>query len=299
MQTVAAKANQLSLFVVQEAVSKSALLLFRDIVGLSKRTGYGFINTIHSLVKLLGRDISERRLWQLIAELKAAGWISWESIRRRGERGIKFAPLVRLPKQTRGRFAPRAGRVSEPALPVVQGPFSCPEVAPSIALSNAKSCTLDRGTPLKTSPVGTKDDNRTSAKNEALTESPEAAVAVSLLENVVSSHEAQELARESVKLGLSKEQIERVLASYKAQITNIHNRGAWLRRALQRGYNPPSAPATHSSEINPIENAKRITRADLRPEEIRPTVQPGADLLAASRIPALSRILSKRKSEAK
>lgn len=247
MATATTHPNQLSLFVVQEAVSKSALLAFRTITNLARRTGKGFVKCFPTLADMLG--VSERRAWQLIAELKIAGWISWNPIRDRGQRGIEFAPLVKLPKQSRGRFTPRAGRVSEPSLPVVGGAFSCPKSAPSIALSNAKSCTLDSGTPLKTSPVGTEDDNRTSAKSEALTESPEAAVAVSLFQKEVSTHEAQELAREATRKQLTKEQIERVLDTYRSQQEKIRNRGAWLREAIRRGFTPAAPVATHPSDL--------------------------------------------------
>lgn len=283
---------QLSLFVVQEAVSKAALLAFRVFSNLARRTGRGFVRSIQSLLPMLG--VSERRAWQLIAELKAAGWISWSPIRTKGQRGIEFAPLVKLPKQARGRFAPRSGAAPQRNLPVVQGPFSCPESAPSIALSNAKSCTLNPSAPYKTSPVGTEDDNRTSAKNETPEQLQEQAVAVSLLENVVSTHEAQELAKEAAKKALTPAQIEHVIAVYRAQQEKIRNRGAWLREAIRRGFTPAAAPASHPSEINPVENVKRVKRADLRQEEILPTVQPGADALASSRCPSLARLLSRR-----
>ena len=300
MATATVHPNQLSLFVVQEAVSKSALLAFRTITNLARRTGKGFVKCFPTLAAMLG--VSERRAWQLIAELKAAGWISWNPIRDRGQRGIEFAPLVKLPKQSRGRFAPRAGRISEPSLPVVGGAFSCPKSAPSIALSNAKSCTLDRGTPLKTSPVGTEDDNseganlqrRTSAENETLTESPEAAVAVSLLENVVSSHEAQELAREATRKQLTKEQIERVIAAYRSQQEKIRNRGAWLREAIRRGFTP-AAPATrHASDLAGTAPIAKIVKVPALP-----TVQPGQELLDAKRDPKLLKIMQKCSSLAK
>ncbi len=296
---------KLSLFAVQEAiregsilhVSKSALLAFRVFTSLAKRTGKGFVRSIQSLLPMLG--VSERRAWQLIAELKAAGWISWNPIRDRGQRGIEFAPLVKLPKQSRGRFASPQSKRQEPSLPVVGVSSFCPKSAPSIALSNAKSCTLDRGTPYKTSPVGTEDDNRHGAKTETLEASPEVAVAVSLLENVVSTHEAQELAREATRKQLTKEQIERVIAAYRGQQEKIRNRGAWLREAIRRGFSPAAPITTHASETNPIENVKRVKEANLRAEEIRPTVQPGAELLAASRCPSLRRILAARKLGAK
>lgn len=289
--------SQLSLFVTQEAVSKAALLLFRDLVGLSKRAGYGFINTIHSLVRLLGRDISERRLWQLIAELKAAGWISWEPVRRRGERGIKFAPLVRLPKQIRGRFAPQKSVRPEPSLPVVGAPFSCPKSAPSIALSNAKSCTLNPSTPYKTSPVGTEDDNRLCGEGASrpiaisLLENP---VAVSLLENVVSRREAQELAREATKKALTAEQIKRVLEAYRGQATNIRNRGGWLREAIRRGFAPAAPTSIHASDSVGSAPVAKVVKVPALP-----TVQPGRELLDAKRDPALLKIMQKCSTLAK
>ncbi|WP_395142011.1 hypothetical protein [Armatimonas sp.] len=116
------------------------------------------------------------------------------------------------------------------------------------------------------------------------------AVAVSCLEKIVPLHEAQELAREATKKALSTEQIERVVAAYRGQISNIRNRGAWLREAIRREFAPPLPAATHPSETKAVENVKRIK---LMPEF--PTVQPGAELLAATRIPALARILEKRK----
>ncbi len=305
----AAKANQLSLFAVQEAVregsilhvSKSALLAFRVFTNLAKRTGKGFVRSIQSLLPMLG--VSERRAWQLIAELKAAGWISWTPVRERGQRGIEFAPLVKLPKVSRGRFAPRArgsnlqaGAAPQRKLPVVQPAFSCPEVAPSIALSNAKSCTLDRGTPLKTSPVGTEDDNRQHPKNEMPTLAQTDPVAVSLLENVVSTHEAQELAREASKKALTTEQIERVIAAYRGQQEKIRNRGAWLREAIRRGFAPVAPAATHASDL--VGSAPVVKAVKVKIEQY-PTVQPGAELLAASRCPSLRRILAARKQGAK
>lgn len=269
--------SQLSLFTTQEAVSKSALLLFRTITSLSKRIGHGFIKKIDTLVEMA--KLSRRRVFQLIAELKAAGWISWEEVRGKGQRGLKFAPLVRLPKQTRGRFAPRAGAAPQQNLPVVGGAFSCPKSAPSIALSNAKSCTLDRGTPYKTSPVGTEDDNRTSAKTEALTESPEQAVAVSCLEKIVSSHEAQELAREATRKQLTKEQIERVISAYHCQATNIRNRGAWLREAIRRGFAPAAPTSTYASDqvgSAPVHKTVKVRFDDPASQPNAPEAKPEA-----------------------
>ncbi len=280
--------NQRSLFATEEAVSKSALLAFRTITNLARRTGTGFVRCFPTLAAML--RVSERRAWQLIAELKAAGWISWNPIRRRGERGIEFAPLVRLPKVSRGRFGSRSKATPQSVLQVVEVPFSCTKSAPSIALSNTKSCTLDRGTPLKTSPVGKEDDNSAGVGTETFGESEMQAVAVSCLEKIVPLHEAQELAREATKKALSTEQIERVVAAYRGQISNIRNRGAWLREAIRREFAPPSPATTHPSETKAVENVKRIK---LMPEF--PTVQPGAELLAATRIPALARILEKRK----
>lgn len=282
------KASQLSLFVTSEAVSKAALLAFRTIVSLAKRTGKGFVKCFPTLAGLIG--VSERRAWQLIAELKAAGWISWNPIRDRGQRGIEFAPLVKLPKQSRGRFAPVQGKRSEPSLPVVQGAFSCPKVAPSSALSNAKSCTLDRWTPYKTSPVGTEDDNRTSAKTEAPTDPKTDSVAVSLLENVVSTHEAQELAREATKKALTVEQIERVISAYHSQANNIRNRGAWLREAIRRRFAPAAPTSTHASDQ--VGSAPVHKRAIVKAEQL-PTVQPGRELLDAKRDPKLLKIMQK------
>lgn len=273
-------------------VSRSELIFFRLIERLSKGRA-GQVLNFATLAKMLER--CERQAWTLFGRLVKAGWVAYRTYRKAGKRYFEFWPLVRISERSKPVFE-RAPRIAKQAS---AGSFLAPKTAPTTALSTPENCTLVEGS-YKTllTPKGGRQQTE-GGKTETLAKPETDPVAVSLLENVVSTHEAQELAREAKAKGLSKEQMQRVLEAYRGQQEKIRNRGAWLREAIRRGFSPAAPAATHSSEINPIQNVKRIKQADLRPEEIRPTVQPGAELLASSRCPSLNRLLAKRKAEAK
>jgi hypothetical protein len=253
-------------------LSKSALAAFRTITNLSRRTGKGFVRCFTTLAGLFG--ICERRAWEVVAELKAAGLIGWEVVRRTGERGIAFWPLMSLPKTSKGRFAPRPEGLSFGSKP-----------APSDAPLKAKTCTLNGPSPYKTTPVG-KETTTAPTQPETVLEEPSAAVLM-LLE-ICPEPEAKELAREAQAQKLTEEQIRRVLDAYRAQASNIRSRGAWLREALRRGFSPPAPPASHRSEVSPVEAVRPVrVRVDAPAPAVAPPVAfvpgKGREFLAALR----------------
>lgn len=268
-------------------VSRGELVFFRLIERLSVGRA-GCVLNFATLSEMLGK--CKRQTWTLFGRLVKAGWVAYRTFRKSGKSYFEFWPLVRVAERSQPVFERRPRLVKE----APEASFSAPKTALSAALSTPKNCTLVEGAYKTLLTAKQEDSKQSDAKNETPEASPEVAVAVSLLENVVSTHEAQELAREAKSKDLSKEQLQRVLEAYRAQQEKIRNRGAWLREAIRRNYQPAAAPASHSSEVKPLENAKRIKRADLRQEEILPTVQPGADALASSRCPSLARLLSRR-----
>lgn len=209
------------------AVSPLALALYRKIVSLSRRVGYACVKLLETLAGMLGKSVRSTRY--ALAELVAAGWIGRSQTRAGGVSKLFFWPCVRVAGRSRGLFSGR----QLAACSAVYSPQSLP-FTPSVSYKKA--------------PVGKRDDNSEGAKTEALIESSEQAVAVSLLENVVSSHEAQELAREATRKQLSKEQIERVISAYRSQADKVRNRGAWLREAIRRGFAPAAPASTHASD---------------------------------------------------
>jgi hypothetical protein len=244
-------------------LSKSALVAFRVISNLARRTGKGFVRTFETLARMFG--VCERRAWQLIAELRTAGYIGWEIVRKTGERGIAFWPLVALPKQPRGRFAP-------PAAPT----FSCPKSAPSAALSKREKCTLAPSTPSKTTPVG-KETTTDSASGVVVSpaensepESEAVAVAVAAgLDRGTACRIVGEKSVEAVKSALK-------AAKAYAATHEVRSLPALLVTAIRGSWQPPTPPTSHPSDLG--ERPQRVVKA-LRP--IPPDWLPGVDYEAA------------------
>lgn len=215
--------------VTNPEASRGELLLFRLIEGLSKR-GPACVRTILTLVEMFnkpgGGSYSERSVWSFLGGLVKRGWLTYRRFYRRGHQLLEFFPLVRVAERSESRyFAPKTAKTAS-------------EIAPSIALSTPQNCTLHGGTSKNNKPLKGEDNIQT----------PDP-VAVSLLENLVSSAEAEELAREAKKTGMTGDQLKGILEAYRSQRQNIRNRGAWLREAIRRKFVAPIASPTHPSEV--------------------------------------------------
>jgi hypothetical protein len=237
-------------------LSKSALVAFRVISNLVRRTGKGFVRTFETLARMFG--VCERRAWQLIAELRAAGYIGWEIVRKTGERGIAFWPLLALPKPPRRRFAP-------PAAPA----FSCPKSAPSDALSKREKCTLAPSAPFKTTPVG----------KETTTDSA-SGVVVSPAEVSEPESEAVTVAvgagldRNAARRAVGEKPLEAVRSAVKAAKAyaathEVRSLPALLFTAIRAGWLAPAPPSSHSSDRG--EQPQRIVVA---PAQMRTEMAP-------------------------
>ena len=229
------------------AVSPQALALFRLIERLSRRTGYACVKLLATLAAMLEKSVRACRY--ALAELIAAGWVE-RRLTRKGGSKLFFRPLVRVASRSRGLFlAPRfAGCVAGCSPSSLQG-------APSTPIRNTpvgKETTTQRATSTKPS-----------ASNEAASKVEALPVAVSLLKEVCSQSEAQELAREAVAQKLTPEQIKRVLAAYQSQASNIRNRGAWLREALRRGFSPPASVHASDQAAVPVHRPVLVSAASL------------------------------------
>lgn len=202
-------------------VSRGELLLFRLIERLSKGAA-GCVHNFAKLAEMLKR--CERQAWTLWGRLVRAGFVAYRIYRKGGKQYFEFWPLVRISEAPEPSFFRR-------------------KTALRSAPSKPENCTLEGGTPYKTSvnsKAGRQQTEHTSAQP--------CSVAVSLLKEVCSQSEALELAREAEAQKLSPEQIQRVLAAYRSQAANIRNRGAWLREALRRGFSPPAPASEHDSD---------------------------------------------------
>jgi hypothetical protein len=244
-------------------LSKSALVAFRVISNLARRTGKGFVRTFETLARMFG--VCERRAWQLISELRTAGCIGWEIVRKTGERGIAFWPLVALPKQPRGRFAPPAARA-----------FSCPKSAPSAALSKREKCTLTPSAPFKNTPVGketTTDTQTQVVVSPAEVSEPESeAVTVAV---------AAGLDRSTARRAVGEKPLEAVRSAVKAARAyaashEVRSLPALLVTAIRGAWQPPAPLASHPSDLG--ERPQRVVKA-LRP--IPPDWLPSVDYEAA------------------
>ena len=222
-------------------VSRGELLLFRLIERLSAGRA-GCVRNFATLAEMLER--CERQAWTLFGRLVKAGWVAYRTFRKSGKSYFEFWPVVRVAERSAPVFERRARLVKEAS----ESAFSGPKTAPTTALSTPENCTLVEGA-YKTLLTPKGGGQQTAPqKTEALAKPETDPVAVSLLENVVSKNEAQELAREAKSKGLSKEQIERVISAYRSQADKVRNRGAWLREAIRRGFAPAAPAATHASD---------------------------------------------------
>jgi hypothetical protein len=262
-------------------VSRSELIFFRLIERLSEGRA-GCVLNFATLASMLGK--CKRQAWTLFGRLVRAGWVAYRTYKKGGKSYFEFWPVVRVSERSKPVFerTPRLSacpekmsacpeklhsQASKTALSdtpktalsdASDASFFAPKTALTTALSSGKNCTLVEGA-YKTNitPEGGRQQTGTGLR-EASGESQTDPVAVSLLENVVSAHEAQELAREATRKQLTKEQIERVLEAYRGQIDNIRNRGAWLRRAIQNCYQPAAPAASHPSEAVSHDEVKQV-----------------------------------------
>ncbi len=243
--------------VKDSAVSPQALILFRLLQRLSRRTGYACVNLLETLAGMFQRSLRATRY--ALAELLAAGWIDRSQTRKGGKSKLFFRPLVRVAARSRGLF-------------------SAPPVAGCSAGYSPSKLQFAPSAPYKTSPVGTKDDNRQRSAGDSPAACP---VAVSILKEVCSDSEAQELAREASKQKLTEDQVRRVLAAYKGQLANIRNRGAWLRCAIKGSYAPAAPVSTHVSDQGglPVARVVKIAKdapfwTGQAPRQVPPVASP-------------------------
>ena len=232
-------------------LSKSALIAFRVISNLARRTGKGFVRTFETLARMFG--VCERRAWQLIAELRSAGYISWEIVRKTGERGIAFWPLVALPKQSRGRFAPPDHHA-----------FSCPKSAPSAALSKGEKCTLTPSAPFKTTPVGKETTTDTQVpvvvSPEEVSEPESEAVTVAVVAG---------LDRSTARRAVGEKPLEVVRSAVKsakayAASHEVRSLPALLFTAIRAGWLAPAPPSGYGSD-----HGERPVRVVVAPAQMR------------------------------
>ncbi len=245
----------------EPGVSKSALVAFRVIESLSRRMGQGFVRTFQTLARMFG--ICERRGWQLVKELIAAGLICWEVIRRVGERGIAFWPLVRVPKPSRGRFAP-GDRTA----------FSGRKSAGSTAPSSREKCTLAPSALSKTTPEGRETTNRVVASPAEVSEPESEAVAVAVDAG---------LTADAARRAVGEKPLETVRSAVRAARTyaarhEVRSLPALLFTAIRAGWLPPAPPPTHPSDRR--ERPQRVVMAPTR-KAIPPDWLPGVEYEAA------------------
>lgn len=244
-------------------VSRGELLLFRLIERLSVGRA-GCVLNFATLAEMLKR--CERQAWTLFGRLVKAGWVAYRTYRKAGKSYFEFWPVVRVAERSAPVFERRSRLVKE----APEAAFSAPKTAPTTALSTPENCTLVEGA-YKTLLTAKQEDNKqTSAGSYPDTSS----VAVSLLENVVSKNEAQELAREASKKALTAEQMERVISAYRSQATNIRNRGAWLREAIRRGFAPAAPAPCHASDQVGSAPIARTVKVKIDPQPSKETPEP-------------------------
>ncbi len=248
-------------------LSKSALVAFRVISNLARRTGKGFVRTFETLARMFG--VCERRAWQLISELRTAGCIGWEIVRKTGERGIAFWPLVALPKQPRGRFAPPAARA-----------FSCPKNAPSAALSKREKCTLTPSAPFKNTPVGKETTTDTQAQvvvSPAEVSEPESeAVTVAV---------AAGLDRSTARRAVGEKPLEAVRSAVKAARAyaashEVRSLPALLVTAIRGAWHPPTPPSSHPSDLGERPQRIIVAPAHMRSETAPRPTEPDTSIAA-------------------
>ena len=225
------------------AISRGALALFRLIERLSRRLGYAHVRIAPSELRP-GKSLSEmlekcaRHIRRLLSELIALGWIA----RQCDGRMVYLKPLLRVIEAAKA-----------PRVPAPKGAFLAAKMSglmSGLKRENVRSHHLHHTTDMNKG-----DNNITRSAGE----SPEPCiVAVSLLKEVCTESEALDLAREASKHSLTEEQVKRVIAAYRSQLTNVRNRGAWLRSALRRGFSPAAPLSTHASDQGGAPVAKKV-----------------------------------------